>query len=52
MIRIATAQGTLVRRGFVDAAAAERIIADWDAELEVLVNLAGRRLIPTWRWPG
>ncbi len=46
MIRIATAQGTLVRRGFVDAAAAERIITDWDAELEVLVNLAGQAADP------
>ena len=46
MIRIATAQGTLVRRGFVDAAAAERIIADWDAELEVLVDLAGHAADP------
>ncbi len=46
MIRIATAQGTLVRRGFVDAVAAERIIADWDAELEVLVDLAAQAADP------
>src|SRR5215213_5225982 len=46
VIRIATAQGTLARRGFVDAVAAERIITDWDAELEVLVNLAGQAADP------
>src|SRR5215213_7593218 len=46
VIRIATAQGTLARRGFVDAVAAERIITDWDAELEVLVSLAGQAADP------
>ena len=46
MIRIATAQGTLARRGFVDAAAAERIITDWDAELELLLDLAAQAADP------
>ena len=39
MIRIETAQGTLARRGFVDPETAERIIARWDTELEVLVDI-------------
>jgi [glutamine synthetase] adenylyltransferase / [glutamine synthetase]-adenylyl-L-tyrosine phosphorylase len=46
VIRIATAQGTLARRGFVDAAAAERIITDWDAELEVLLDLVAHSADP------
>ena len=39
MIRIETAQGTLARRGFIDPETAERIIARWDTELEVLVDI-------------
>ncbi|HKH55479.1 MAG TPA: bifunctional [glutamine synthetase] adenylyltransferase/[glutamine synthetase]-adenylyl-L-tyrosine phosphorylase [Propionibacteriaceae bacterium] len=46
MIRIATPQGTLARRGFVDASAAERIITDWDAELEVLLDHAAHAADP------
>src|SRR5215217_8700507 len=39
MIRIETTQGTLARRGFVDAEAAVRVIDHWDDEHEPLLDL-------------
>jgi hypothetical protein len=39
MIRIETTQGTLARRGFVDAEAAARVIDHWDDEHEPLLDL-------------
>ena len=39
MIRIETTQGTLARRGFVDAEAAERVIDRWDDEYEPLLDV-------------
>ena len=39
MIRIETTQGTLARRGFVDAEAAERVIDHWDDEYEPLLDV-------------
>ena len=39
MIRIETTQGTLARRGFVDAEAAERVIDHWGDECEPLLDL-------------
>src|SRR6187200_422784 len=39
MIRIETTQGTLARRGFVDAEAAARVIDHWDEELEPLLDV-------------
>ena len=46
MIRIETAEGMLARRGFVDVASGLRIIADWDPELEILVDLAAHSADP------
>ena len=46
MIRIETAQGNLARRGFADATSAQRIIADWPPELEMLVDLAAQAADP------
>lgn len=39
MIRIETTQGTLARRGFVDAEAAARVIDHWDDEHEPLLDV-------------
>ena len=39
MIRIETTQGSLARRGFVDAEAAERVIDRWDDEYEPLLDV-------------
>jgi [glutamine synthetase] adenylyltransferase / [glutamine synthetase]-adenylyl-L-tyrosine phosphorylase len=39
MIRIETTRGTLARRGFVDAEAAERVIEHWDDEHEPLLDV-------------
>ena len=39
MIRIETTQGTLARRGFVDAEAAERVIDHWDDAHEPLLDV-------------
>ena len=42
--RIETTQGALARRGFNDAAAAVRILSEWDADREYLLDLvAGAR---------
>jgi [glutamine synthetase] adenylyltransferase / [glutamine synthetase]-adenylyl-L-tyrosine phosphorylase len=38
MVRIETTQGTLARRGFVDAAAAARVIDQWDQRYEPLLD--------------
>ena len=42
MIRIETLQGTLARRGFVDAVAAERVIDHWADEHAPLLDLLAR----------
>ena len=39
MIRIETIQGSLARRGFVDAVAAQRVIEHWADEYEPLLDL-------------
>ena len=39
MSRIETTQGVLARRGFNDAAAAVRILSEWDADREYLLDL-------------
>ena len=46
MIRIETMQGTLARRGFVDAVAAERIIDHWADEHEPLLDQLARSADP------
>jgi [glutamine synthetase] adenylyltransferase / [glutamine synthetase]-adenylyl-L-tyrosine phosphorylase len=46
MIRIETMQGTLARRGFVDAVAAERIIDPWADEYEPLLDLLDKSADP------
>ena len=46
MIRIETLQGTLARRGFVDAVAAERIIDHWADEHEPLLDQLARSADP------
>jgi glutamate-ammonia-ligase adenylyltransferase len=46
MIRIETMQGTLARRGFVDAVAAERIIDPWADEYEQLLDLLAKSADP------
>jgi [glutamine synthetase] adenylyltransferase / [glutamine synthetase]-adenylyl-L-tyrosine phosphorylase len=46
MIRIETMQGTLARRGFVDAVAAERIIGFWADEYEPLLDLLAKSADP------
>ncbi|HET9871647.1 MAG TPA: bifunctional [glutamine synthetase] adenylyltransferase/[glutamine synthetase]-adenylyl-L-tyrosine phosphorylase [Propionibacteriaceae bacterium] len=39
MSRLQTTQGTLARRGFVDSAAAERMVGQWDESHEPLLEL-------------
>ena len=46
MIRIETMQGTLARRGFLDAVAAERIIGLWADEYEPLLDLVAKSADP------
>ena len=46
MIRIETLQGTLARRGFVDAVAAERIIDHWADEHAPLLDLLAKSADP------
>ncbi len=46
MLRIQTTQGTLARRGFADALAAERIVARWGAEQEPVLELITRSADP------
>jgi [glutamine synthetase] adenylyltransferase / [glutamine synthetase]-adenylyl-L-tyrosine phosphorylase len=46
MIRIETTQGTLARRGFVDAEAAVRVIDHWDDEHEPLLDLLAQSADP------
>ena len=46
MIRIETMQGTLARRGFVNAVTAERIIDDWADEYEPLLDLVAKSADP------
>jgi [glutamine synthetase] adenylyltransferase / [glutamine synthetase]-adenylyl-L-tyrosine phosphorylase len=46
MIRIETLQGTLARRGFVDAVTAERIIDHWADEYEPLLDLLAKSADP------
>lgn len=41
MTRIQTTQGTLVRLGFVDAATAERLLAEWGSEADEVLELLG-----------
>ena len=42
MTRLQTTQGTLARRGFLDAAAALEALADWHADQEVVLDLVVR----------
>jgi glutamate-ammonia-ligase adenylyltransferase len=44
--RIETTQGVLARRGFTDAAAAARILAEWDDDREYLLELVGNAADP------
>ena len=46
MIRIRTTQGTLARRGFVDAQAAERVIDQWADEHEPLLDVLAQSADP------
>src|SRR5215216_1182455 len=46
MIRIETLQGTLARRGFVDAVAAERVIDHWADEHALLLDLLAKSADP------
>ncbi len=46
MTRLATTQGTLARRGFVDAAAALATMQDWDAGQEPVLELLSRAADP------
>jgi glutamate-ammonia-ligase adenylyltransferase len=46
VVRIETTQGTLARRGFADASAAERIVAEWEAEREPVLELLTRSADP------
>ncbi|MFL6047160.1 MAG: bifunctional [glutamine synthetase] adenylyltransferase/[glutamine synthetase]-adenylyl-L-tyrosine phosphorylase [Propionibacteriaceae bacterium] len=46
MIRIETLQGTLARRGFVDARAAERVIDHWADEHEPLLDVLAQSADP------
>ena len=46
MIRIETTQGTLARRGFVDAEAAERLIDHWDEEHAPLLDVLAQSADP------
>ena len=46
MIRIETLQGTLARRGFVDAVAAERVIDHWADEHAPLLDLLAKSADP------
>ena len=46
MIRIETTQGTLARRGFVDAEAAARVIEHWDDEHEPLLDVLAQSADP------
>jgi glutamate-ammonia-ligase adenylyltransferase len=46
MIRIKTTQGTLARRGFVDAKAAERVIDHWADEHEPLLDVLAQSADP------
>jgi hypothetical protein len=49
MIRIETTQGTLARRGFVDAEAAERVIDHWTTSTSPCWISWLNLLIPTMR---
>ena len=46
MIRIETIRGSLARRGFVDAVAAERVIEHWADEHEPLLDLLAKSADP------
>ena len=46
MSRIETAQGVLARRGFTDAGAAARILAEWEDDREYLLDLVGNAAAP------
>ena len=46
MIRIETTQGTLARRGFVDAKVAERVIDRWDDAYEPLLDVLAQSADP------
>ena len=46
MIRIETTQGTLARRGFVDAKVAERVIDGWDDAYEPLLDVLAQSADP------
>ena len=46
MTRLQTTQGTLARRGFLDAAAALEALADWHADQEVVLDLVVRSADP------
>src|SRR5262245_44817200 len=46
MIRIETTQGTLARRGFVDAKVAERVIDRWADEYEPLLDVLAQSADP------
>ena len=46
MIRIQTTQGTLARRGFVDAKVAERVIDRWDDAYEPLLDVLAQSADP------
>ena len=46
MIRIETIRGSLARRGFVDAVAAERVIENWADEHEPLLDLLAKSADP------
>lgn len=46
MTRLQTTQGLLARRGFVDAAVAERIVSGWDEVCEDVLQLLGESADP------
>jgi glutamate-ammonia-ligase adenylyltransferase len=46
MIRIETIRGSLARRGFIDAVAAERVIENWADEHEPLLDLLAKSADP------
>ena len=49
MSRIETTQGVLARRGFNDAAAAVRILSEWEDDREYLLDLVAMPPTPIWR---
>ncbi len=46
MTRLQTTQGTLARRGFLDASTAERTVCEWDAAYEPLLDLLAESADP------